>query len=189
MRLEAKGLVYTRRGGGTYVMDVTAKSVIDPLSELVRSHPETIMDILELRYSLEEMAAFHAARRATDQDIELIKQRYASWVATINGSDLHTQATLDLDFHMSIADASHNVALILVMRSLFKLLQDSIHRNLEKISQTPDSNDLLVDQHRQILDAISARDPETARQAASRHLSFVSDSMRALDLDVIRTAR
>jgi GntR family transcriptional repressor for pyruvate dehydrogenase complex len=186
MRLEAKNLIYTRRGGGTYVSDPTAQMMTDPLSELIKKHPETVMDILELRHALEEMAAFYAAQRATQADLDLIQHRFDAMIQADSTSDLLAESKRDLDFHLAIADASHNVALIHVMRSLFKLLHDSIHGNLVKLYQKVENFEVIKQQHLAILEAILCREPNRARQAAHEHLLFVSESMQALDREIGR---
>ena len=88
----------------------------------------------------------------------------------------------DLEFHLAIADASHNIALIHVMRGLMNLFRTSTTRFRMQIFDMHDgSSKLLQDQHRAIHDAVVSGDPEAARDAAHLHLSFIEASLRESD--------
>ena len=52
-RLEAKGLLFRRQGGGTFVQSSLWQSFSDPLVELLSDHPESQYDLLETRHALE----------------------------------------------------------------------------------------------------------------------------------------
>ena len=60
-RLEAKGLLLRRQGGGTFVQSSLWQSFSDPLVELLSDHPESQYDLLETRHALEGIAAYYAA--------------------------------------------------------------------------------------------------------------------------------
>ena len=64
-RLEAKGLLLRRQGGGTFVQSSLWQSFSDPLVELLSDHPESQYDLLETRHALEGIAAYYAALRST----------------------------------------------------------------------------------------------------------------------------
>ena len=180
MRLEAKGLISSKRGGGTYVKDVAGPGLTDPLADLLKDRPEALFDVLELRHALEEVAAFYAAQRATEPDRELMQKRFDALQAVQDSNDLKREAAADLAFHLSISEASHNVALIHVMRSLLDLLQDNIFHNLDNLYLKKDNYAAVQGQHRAILNAILDRDAEAARQAAHEHLAYIAANMRAL---------
>jgi GntR family transcriptional repressor for pyruvate dehydrogenase complex len=183
LKLEARGLVHVRRGGGYSVADVTAPTLTDPLVHLLQQHPPASFDILELRHGLEEMAAYLAAQRATAHDRDVLEERYAALVQADKGKgEPLANAETDLEFHLAIADASHNVALMHVMRGLFNLLRTSTYRFRELIFSMRDGSDrLLHDQHRAIYEAVMKSAPETAREAAHLHLSFLEATLREAD--------
>ncbi|MEU9775749.1 GntR family transcriptional regulator [Streptomyces sp. NPDC047968] len=72
-RLEAKGLLLRRQGGGTFVQTNLWQSFSDPLAELLADHPESQFDLLETRHALEGIAAYYAALRGTDEDLARIR--------------------------------------------------------------------------------------------------------------------
>jgi GntR family transcriptional repressor for pyruvate dehydrogenase complex len=188
LKLEARGLVHARRGGGYYVADVTAPTLTDPLVHLLQQHPPASYDILELRQGLEEKAAYLAAQRRTDADRRVLKQRFAALVqADRKKGDAIADAETDLEFHLAIADASHNVALIHVMRGLFNLLRSSTYRFRELVFSMRDGTErLLHDQHRAIYEAVVKGDPDAAREATHLHLSFLDATLREAERASVR---
>lgn len=178
-RLEAKGLVSRRQGGGTFVSADIGMSFVDPLMQLFKTHSEFNYDLLEFRHAMEEVAAHYAALRATDSDREIIRQRYDEWLQGHNGRIGHQQeAELDWRFHLAIAEASHNAVLLHSMRALFNLFKATITTNLEYLYSKEDRRDEILRQHTAIRDAVLNRDPKAAQQAVSDHLAFVEETLQ-----------
>jgi GntR family transcriptional repressor for pyruvate dehydrogenase complex len=176
--MESKGLLQVRRGGGTFVCDVVAHTITDPLVHLLKRRPDATYDIVELRLSLEEVAAYYAALRANEVDKKILSHRLEALEASYEADLTQQNADADVEFHMAIADASHNVALVLVMRGLFNLLRVSIFSNLERIYKEAEGREILTSQHRELFNAIMIGDAEAAREAAHTHLAFVAASLR-----------
>ncbi len=185
LKLEARGLVAARRGGGYIVADVTAPTITDPLVHLLQRHPPAVFDILELRHGLETLAVFLAAQRATEADRKEITRRYGALVNADRGEgDELKGADADLEFHMSLADASHNVALIHVMHGLMNLMRTSTLRFRDRIFNLHGANKTrLNDQHQAIYQAVMKGDAVAARDAVNTHISFIEATMRELVQD------
>ncbi len=193
-RLSSLGLLRARQGGGTYVLarDAADRAAIEPLMPYVsvfRSDPEYRFDVLEIRHALEGMAAWHAALRATGDDRARIAAAFDSMMSVHGRNDPAGEARADAAFHLSIAEASHNLVLLQVMRGLFELLQTNISQSREKLYLSPRTFEPLSVQHREMRDAVLAGDPERARAAAHAHLEFVHTSLRELDDNEARRAR
>ncbi len=180
MILESKGLLQSKRGGGTFICDIVGPTIIDPLVHIMKSHPETIYDVLELRQALEAVATVGAAEHATETDKEKIKSRFEDLTEHYENSknDSATEAEADTEFHLAIAEASHNVALVHVMRGLFNLLRVSITHNLERIREEAESQDIIRAQHLDIYTAVMNGDVEMAQEVSNRHLIYVRKTMR-----------
>jgi GntR family transcriptional repressor for pyruvate dehydrogenase complex len=82
----------------------------------------------------------------------------------------------DLEFHLTIAEATGNRVAALLMHAL----RDQLHRALGTVYQIPHSAELSLDQHREIVDAISARRPEEARAAMQAHIGRVEREIDTL---------
>lgn len=178
LKLEATGLIYSRQGGGTFVAHELTPTITNPLAHLIKDDPQALSDVMECRHGLEVLAASHAAVRATATVREAIRDRFADLEAAHSRQDLELEAKADAEFHMAIAEASSNVALIHLTRSLFDLLGDQVIHNWEQIYRQRESREAIHHQHREILRAILARDAESARNAAQRHLAFVGRCLR-----------
>ena len=178
--LESRGLVQAKRGGGFGVTDVTGPTITDPLVHLLQRHPATIDDVLELRHGLECVAAYFAAIRATPADAKRLRDMAVSMKRRRNQRDPFEDADLDVDFHMAVAEASHNVALVHVMRGIFNLMRSNMMRSREVLYRQPENVALLDEQHAEIVKAIVARDHDAARAAANLHLSFIQASLREI---------
>ncbi len=181
-KLNSKGLLSTRRGGGTYVCEGLEPSFVDPLLALLRDLPESRYDVLEIRHALEGTAAYYAALRGTQEDKENIKARFREMIEQHGRyTDPMDEARADAEFHLAIVEASHNLVLLHVMRGLFTLLQNSISHNLDKLYTLPKVFEPLSTQHQRLLQAILDNDPERARQAAQAHMVFVEESLQQID--------
>lgn len=176
--LESRGLVGARRGGGYAVTDVTAPIMTDPLVHLLQRHPSAVDDVLEVRHGLECIAAYFAASRASDADVIRLRERAAMMKRQRRKLDPAEMVDLDVEFHMAIAEASHNVALVHVMRGIFNLMRINILRAREAMYHQDDALGMLDDQHMAIAEAIANKDAAAARTAANVHLSFAQVSLR-----------
>lgn len=189
-KLISKGLLMSRAGGGTFVQQAGATSpCANPMVELFRENPEYRFDVLEIRHALEGNAAWYAALRATDEDKANIRACFEQMIALHGSEDPMDEARADAAFHLSIVEASHNLVLLHVMRGLFELLQNSISHNLDKLYTLPRVFEPLKEQHRELMEAVVASDPERARKAAQEHLAFVEDSLKSIDADEARKVR
>lgn len=173
LKLEARGILAVRRNAGYTVAEVTAPSLTDPLLRLMESQPKAVADVLELRQGLETLTAALAALRASDEDIQAIETAAERMEAAQEAGDATTAAEWDARLHLAVAEASHNVALVHVMRGLFSVMRDHVRRAREALLVREAAEHLLRDQHRALVDAVRARDPEAAVRAAEVHLRFV----------------
>lgn len=180
-KLEVQGLLETRQGGGSYVQNFLAPSLTDPLMQMLQTNPETAGDFIEFRSIIEGNAAYFAALRATDADREILSACFQAMEAAHEQDDPHEEADIDADFHLAIAEASHNVVLLHIMRSLVSVLREGVFYNRMQLYTRRGSRDLLLKQHRAIYDPIMKGDPEGARQAAKAHLAYVQEVMRDLE--------
>lgn len=178
--LQVAGLLTTRAGAGIYVAEVLGSAFSPALVRLFERHDEAVNDYLAFRRDLEALAAERAARRASDTDLTVIDTIFAKMEAAHQKRDPADEARLDAEFHMAIIEASHNVIMLHMMRSIFDLLRQGVFYNRQVVFRQKTTRGTLLDQHRAIRDALLARDPAGARAAVENHLDFVA---RALDDD------
>jgi len=177
LRLEARGLLKVARSGGFAVTDVTAPTIASPLAHLLQRHPTAEQDVLELRHGLELVAAHFAALRATKADHAQLRRVFSRLSGLRAKHDAVAAAQIDAEFHLAVAEASHNVALIHVMHGLHNLLNTTMRHAWEVMYREPDSVRVLHDQHRALLDAVLSGDAGVARDAAHLHLNYVRQTL------------
>ncbi|GGK77619.1 pyruvate dehydrogenase complex transcriptional repressor PdhR [Amphritea balenae] len=176
-KLAAKGILVSRQGGGTFVSEGLGDAFSDPLLELFKTHPEAQYDLLEFRHALEGVSAYYAALRSTPADKENIKACYKLLQEHHDNKAFDKEVYADVDFHLAIAESTHNMVLLHMMRALFSLLRQHIWENLQDIYPKSDIRGKIHEQHSVLMEAILDGDPERARKAAHDHLAYVEDAL------------
>jgi len=175
--LQDRGLLESRAGAGVYVADVLGSAFSPALIRLFASHDEAVFDYLSFRRDMEGLAAERAARHGSDTDLKVIDAILHKMEAAHHKRNPTDEAELDAEFHLSIIEASHNVIMLHMMRSMYDLLKEGVFYNRQMMFRQRMTRDMLLDQHRAINDALQRRDPEGARAAVSRHLDFVERAL------------
>ncbi len=175
--LQERGLLASRAGAGVYVADVLGSAFSPALIKLFASHDEAVFDYLSFRRDMEGLAAERAARLASDTDLKVIDAIFAKMEAAHQKRNPADEAHLDADFHLSIIEASHNIVMLHMMRSMYELLREGVFYNRAIMFKQRMTRDTLLDQHRAINEALQARDPEGARAAVETHLHFVKTAL------------
>lgn len=176
--LETRNLLVSKPGSGLYVAEVLGSAFSEPLIALFSSHDEALIDYLSFRRDLEGLAATRAAHMASQTDLALIDLLFQKMVIANEQQDTEAGATLDAEFHMAIIEASHNVIMLHMMRSMFEMLQMGVFYNRQVMFQQRTTRTNLLNQHRAINDALQARDPDRARKAIEGHLDFIETAMK-----------
>lgn len=193
MRLAARGRVTIRKGGNIIAEPLAARwtdaTINDTLTPVVAGNPGFGHDVLEVRRGLEGQAAYHAALRATREDLNLIRRCVDTLGEAHAKGDAAAESHADAAFHLAIADASHNAVLRSVMSSMFGLLQSSISESLDKLYIVPRTFERLSQQHQALLDTIAAGDADAARLASDTHIEFVAQTIRNIDEERARIER
>lgn len=171
--LREKGMLTVRNGKGLAIAELGASTITDPLLSMMAEHSEIADDYLEFRDVVESSAAAMAAQRATEIDLERIRQCLARIESAYVANDPHAEAEADTDLHLAIYEASHNLVVLQIMRILSGNLRTDILRNRQNMFIIPDVRKVLRDQHFDIANAILERRPENALSAAHAHIGYV----------------
>lgn len=175
--LQAAGLVEARAGAGVYVADVLGNAFSPALIRLFASHPRAVSDHVAFRRDMEGLAAERAARIGSDTDLQVIGAIFAKMEAAHRKRSPDDEAALDADFHLAIVEASHNVVMLHMMRSMYDLLREGVFFNRRVMFRQKTTREDLLAQHRAINAALQDRDPEGARAAVAAHLDFVERAL------------
>ena len=192
-QLTSQGMLVSKVGAGTFLQQLPTNwsqyQIVQPLSNLIDEDPAYRFDVQEARMVLEGGTAWYAAQRATAEDLQKIRACYEQIVHFQILGDDDQAAIADAKFHLAIAEASHNLVLIQMMRGLFDLLQYNVVLGRRKVYTEAHRFDQLHDQHFQVMDAIERQDPEAARTAVCGHIEFVVQQVRMIDEEDARRQR
>lgn len=178
-KLVERGLLKTDSNGSCYVSDEIGKSIRDPLMMLF-DEPRGRFDCMEFRSVVEAAAAGLAAERASEVDREAISEAFAQMTAAHEIGDVDAIARSDGDFHFAIYGAAHNVMMLQVMRSLETILRNNVHLNRKNLFEHRRDRDEQLAEHRAVYEAIMARDPAGAREAARLHMVSAMQTQREI---------
>ena len=175
--LQDGGLLTTRAGAGVFVADVLGSAFSGSLVRLFSTHDEAVFDYIAFRRDMEGLAAERAARLGTPTDLLVIHTIFTKMEAAHIKRNPADEAALDADFHLSIIEASHNVIMLHMMRSMYQLLREGVFYNRQIMFKQRMTREALLDQHRAINTALQARDGDAARAAVTEHLNFVEQAL------------
>ncbi len=136
-KLASKGMVQSKQGGGTYVTDSLNSTFFDPWRDMLGNHPNLREDMLEFRHMLEGQAAFWAAERATEADLQRLEQTFKALSDAFASDDTEKRSAADIAFHQAIGDAAHNALLGHMSAALLRLMHDNIRLNLGELKTIP----------------------------------------------------
>lgn len=164
--LDVEGFVDVRLGrtGGVAVAHPDPDQLGEWLAAQLTLRAVTVQTLIEFRVMVEPVAAQIAAERATHEDLKLMNE-------ILNAQTMEEE----LDFHLFVADATHNELLRLMLRAVHTGLQ---HHSVYSSAATPKDAALGRKQHRRVFDAISNRDGKEAAGLMRRHLQGVEQVVR-----------
>ncbi|MEM7747644.1 MAG: FCD domain-containing protein [Pseudomonadota bacterium] len=171
-RLADRGLLTTSRSG-TRVAQFLGP-LMDPLAALLAEKPHVVDDYLEFRSSIEAEATGLAAMRATDVDHAAIKRCIERMKAAHKAEDPAEEANADLELHLCIYEASHNVLFLHIMRAVAELLHRDVFYNREHLYLRKGARQHLLSQHIAIAEAIHNQNSKEAKKVAAEHIDFTS---------------
>ncbi|WP_394842787.1 FadR family transcriptional regulator [Pendulispora brunnea] len=162
-----------RQGDGTYVTSLKPQLLLDAVSFAVEVHRDgSVLEFFEVRRVLEPAAAAMAATRMPEEEIELLR---AHLLQVRPDSSVDELVANDLEFHKRIAEASGNSVLCSLINGLASpTLRGRIWRGVNDEG----SWERTQSEHRAILDAIAARQPDVARAWVAVHIAGVEQWLR-----------
>lgn len=150
-KLELEGLVNMMPRKGAHVADLSLKD---------------IMDVLEVRATLDALASELAALRITAEELKELKHVQLQFVNYVERDNLQGSIKKDVEFHDIIYRASRNDKLIQISNNL----REQVQRYRVVYLKDYGSPKEIIKEHVEILEAITAREAENARKAAMKHI-------------------
>ena len=170
--LELDGLVEVKMGSGVYVVNRLPKGGQAGETDIGP------FELLEARRAIEGESAALAAGLISDEQLQELQQLVAEMQAE-NARDVVMSEDADRRFHMLIASATQNSAMVAAVQMLWDARARSPQTQLLSAKAHAAGVTPRIDEHAAILDALRQRSPEAARRAMREHLTRVLDSLLA----------
>lgn len=150
-KLELEGFIVMVPRKGAYVSDLSLKD---------------IADVFEIRAALEGLAGGLAADRITEDELEEMEHTLVEKANAIQNDDIDKLVEVDTKFHEALYKASRNERLFPIISNL----REQIQRFRLNSLSVPGRKQESLEEHRNILEAIQARNVPLARQLAQEHI-------------------
>lgn len=158
-RLEQEGLVAREPNRGARVRLVSEEEAIE---------------ILEARMALECAAVRHAALNRTPDDIAALRIILAEMESRLEEGDLLAASDVNGQFHRRLIEIANHATI----SRLLKMLNSQLIRFQYRTILTPGRPPRSLAEHKAILEAVEAGDPDMAEKAMRAHLSQVTEALR-----------
>jgi len=160
-KLELEGLVVMVPRKGAYVAGVSMKD---------------IHEVYEVRSALEMLAVTLAAERITEEELDALERqvlRESEEEDKQDSSDLNNIVYIDSSFHDIIYQAAHNQRLV----QFVNILQEQLQRFRAASLSRPGRSKTALEEHKQIVEALSERNGELAAKLAREHIENAENAM------------
>lgn len=169
--LERSGLVEICPGRGIVVCEFD-QQVNEPIIALLQREGNNVLNLLDFRKGIESEAAYLAALRNTPPREEKLREAYAVLERAVKKGALGARE--DNNFHRVIAENTGNHLFSAVMDTIADLLKDAQGKTRAETMRRPGGPETVLQEHKDVLDAIINGDAERAREAMRRHLDNVA---------------
>ena len=150
-KLELEGLVVMIPRRGAQVANITEKD---------------LNDVLEVRIALENLSIEKACARMTEEQLAQLWDAAEEFEKTMAEGNLVKLAEADVAFHEVIYQSSDNRRLNQVLNNL----REQIYRYRVEYLKDEETRNLLVREHKELYEAIRARDVKKAQEISFHHI-------------------
>lgn len=167
--LEVEGLVEVRTGSGIHVV------ARERAGSARRVEPEVfgLFEIIRARQLVEGELVAVVARKVSDALLRDLRATLAAMDAEIAGGAMPVQG--DRQFHLRIAEAADNGPLLRTVTDLYDMRNSPLFEQFGQHFENAASWRKAVAEHRAVVKALAAGDPDAARAAMHRHLQRSHD--------------
>lgn len=157
-KLEQEGYVIMMPRRGTYVSNVSVHDV---------------KEIFEIRSALESLSIVLATMRIEPEELEKLRALLVEIEGHIERKDIDKIVATDVKFHGLLYQVSRNERLVTIINNL----KEQLARFRTLSMSYPGRLKETLEEHRAIVEAIAAGDPDAARDAAERHMEQAEETL------------
>jgi GntR family transcriptional repressor for pyruvate dehydrogenase complex len=172
-KLQALGVVESRKGSGTYLLrPISADAIHMPLMIDTGKLRDRLLQTLDVRRGLEVEANALAALRRTPEDLVIIEEKLDQMERVHHTN--YTAGREDLAFHLAIYDATQNP----LFRQLLEQMREAFESFFDQPFDRPDFARRSFPFHRELFNAIRDRDPDKAREKTLAILEITEEDIK-----------
>lgn len=171
-RLRDQGLIYSRRGAGSFVRE---QGVREPLGFGQMENLSDLQHCYDFRLTIEPEAAAMAALRRSPEALQKIKSAL-NLLRDATNRQAH-RADADFMFHLGIAQASGNPYFATAMQALEEHIAVGMRFHGMSLRSTSDGLQHVFVEHTAVYEAIASGDPDGARRLMKVHLTGSRDRL------------
>ena len=164
--LEQRGLLEMRPRSGAYVTEIEPTDLAHSLHRFLTFGGYELEDLLTFRELLEPKVAELAAKRATAEEVDRLRELVDTLYQASVEADAAMYAATDASFHMALATASHSELFVGIMGGL----EGAVESYLTELTVAPVREEGRLS-HRLVVDAVAAGDPPRAKAAMAYHMT------------------
>jgi len=166
--LEALGIVEIRmgKGGGARIAHGNPRLFAEALAVQLDLTGVSVAEIMDAQRAIETLGAELAAENATADDVARLRLLLKQAESVIDDMDAFTR--LSRDFHLAVAEASHNRVLVVQLISL-----EHVSWPRRNATATPRLARHILAIHTELVDLIELRDAAAARALMDDHVKMI----------------
>ena len=168
--LEARGVIEVIHGKGVRVIPPTMQGISDAFQLYLKLQKQdiSIRDLLIVRLAIEPEIARQATLKADEEEVEMLSDLILNQGEKVL-DDIKAYASVDLDFHLMLANMTHNILFITIIDSLVNPLHSSIIETFHDAKVHGHTD------HKKIVMYMKERDHEGAKEMMINHLKMVEN--------------
>lgn len=175
--LSILGVIKSRQGGGAFISELDGEALLGPIRFFLELEDLNIRELYDARSLIEGDVARRAAKNITDDELDALERILDEQPQTLD--DPQAFRLSDFRFHQAIWNGCGNAFLKRTGESLNAIGLEVRRR----ASENPKVLEQSVKDHRRLLDALRARDPLAAAEAAEKHMQNVYRTTAAQDIE------
>lgn len=168
--LEHAGVLDVRTGSGTYVTTAGATRAVALRAHAALVGEHSPLDVVTARRALEPVCAEVAASQRSARDLARLRDAITAQADATAPSEA---AEADLAFHLTLASATHNPVLAILVERLAEMMRTGLWAELKYREREHAATERDLREHGAVLAAVEAGEPSRAAEAMRRHLDSV----------------
>lgn len=165
--LSEKGILVIHPGKGVYVANESRDRFADRLEDMLQYSDSDLNDIVEVRKTLELGVVQKAVEKATEQDIQDLRQLYDEMeIARTNIQEFNR---LDRQFHIRLAKCTQNSLYTILVDVFFQLTDEKLFFLTQLF---PSRTNSAQREHLELIESMRQRNASQALDAAGRHFNI-----------------